>query len=214
MKRELEEALEAAWMVREEGNPARSKMRSICHVELTEEILKELEAEGYITFDDDSVLLTSKGQREARKIVRRHRLGEVLVRYALDVNPEEAEKIGCEMEHFLIPEMEESICILLGHPTHCPHGLPIPPGECCRQSKEVVDKTVVGLLKLKSGDKAKIAYIKPKSHNRLHRLSSFGVNPGTIIEVHQTYPALIIRFENTELAMDKEIAEDIFVWRL
>jgi len=214
MKREWEEALEAAWTVQEEGHNARSRAQHICHVELTDTILRELETEGLIAFDEESILLTKKGRQKARRIVRRHRLAEVLVKYALNVNTEEAEKLGCEMEHYLIPEVEESICILLGHPTHCPHGLPIPAGECCRQSTNVVSKTVVNLLKLKSGDKGKIAYIKPKSHSRLHRLSSFGVNPGSVIEVHQTYPALLIRFENTELAMDKEIAEDIFVWRM
>lgn len=214
MKRDWEEALEAAWAVQEEGHNARSRAQHICHAELTDEILRELETEGLIAFDEESILLTKKGRQEARRIVRRHRLAEVLVKYALNVNTEEAEKLGCEMEHYLIPEVEESICILLGHPTHCPHGLLIPPGECCRQSKNVVSQTVVNLLKLKSGDKGKIAYIKPKSHSRLHRLSSFGVNPGSVIEVHQTYPALLIRFENTELAMDKEIAEDIFVWRM
>ena len=214
MQREWEEALEAAWTVQEAGHNTRSQVQHVCHAELTDEILRGLEAEGLVAFDEESVLLTKKGRQKARRIVRRHRLAEVLVKYGLNVNPDEAEKLGCEMEHYLIPEVEESICILLGHPTHCPHGLPIPPGECCRQSKDVVSKTVVNLLKLKSGDKGKIAYIKPKNHSRLHRLSSFGVNPGTVIEVHQTYPALLIRFENTELAMDKEIAEDIFVWRM
>jgi len=214
MKREWEEVLEAAYTARESGDDSPERIRSICHVELTDHLVEELEKAGLLDRDETRIHLTKYGREEARRVVRRHRLAEVLMKYALNLNQDAVERVGCEVEHSLIPEMEESICILLGHPTHCPHGRPIPPGDCCRKSKDVVSKTVVSLLKLKSGDKAKIAYIKPKNHSRLHRLSSFGVVPGTIIEVHQTYPALLIRFENTELAMDKEIAEDIFVWRL
>lgn len=214
MKREWEEALEAVWLGWESGDHTQGRARDICHVELTEELMQELEAAGLIDIDEKDVFLTKKGREEARKIVRRHRLAEALVRYTLNLSLDEVEEMGCKMEHYLIPEVEESICILLGHPSHCPHGLPIPPGECCRESKDVVSKTVTNLRSLKSGEKGKIAYIKPKNHSRLHRLSSFGVNPGVVVEVHQTYPALLIRFENTELAMDNEIAEDIYVWRL
>ena len=37
---------------------------------------------------------------------------------------------------------------------------------------------------------------------------------GTVVEVHQTSPAFCLRYEGTELAIDRDVAEDIFVARL
>jgi len=35
------------------------------------------------------------------------------------------------MEHIIDPEVTASICSFLGHPRKCPHGKPIPSGNCC-----------------------------------------------------------------------------------
>jgi putative ABC transport system ATP-binding protein len=45
----------------------------------------------------------------------------------------EVESNACTFEHMLSPEVTERICTFLGHPTHCPHGSPIPPGPCCHR---------------------------------------------------------------------------------
>jgi hypothetical protein len=34
------------------------------------------------------------------------------------------------------------------------------------------------------------------------------------VKLHQTYPAFCIKFEETELAIDPDVAEDIFVSKL
>ena len=42
------------------------------------------------------------------------------------------EKNACTFEHILSPEVTDRICTFLGHPRTCPHGSPIPEGDCCR----------------------------------------------------------------------------------
>jgi DtxR family Mn-dependent transcriptional regulator len=42
---------------------------------------------------------------------------------------------ACKFEHILSPEATERICSFLGHPRTCPHGSPIPAGECCLAAK-------------------------------------------------------------------------------
>ena len=64
----------------------------------------------------------------ARNVVRRHRLAESLFANILDLDAEKREEIACEVEHTLLPEVEEAICTLLGHPAICPDGKPIPLG--------------------------------------------------------------------------------------
>ncbi|HDY67433.1 MAG TPA: ferrous iron transport protein A, partial [Candidatus Scalindua sp.] len=45
----------------------------------------------------------------------------------------------------------------------------------------------------------------------LDRLSAIGVNPGLELIVHQKRPSIVIQFGETQLALDKDIAKDIFV---
>ncbi|MBW1823766.1 MAG: metal-dependent transcriptional regulator, partial [Deltaproteobacteria bacterium] len=150
----------------------------------------------------------------AESIMRRHRLGEVLVSSILKLKGAEMEEIACKFEHALLPEVEESICTLLGHPEMCPDGKPIPKGKCCESNLKVIKNVVVSLDELKPGESGKIMYIKPSSHSNLHQLISFGLQPGVVVTVHRVNPAFCIKFENTELAMDGEIVKNVFVWKI
>jgi DtxR family Mn-dependent transcriptional regulator len=73
---------------------------------------------------------------------------------------------------------------------------------------------VVSLSELKPSESGKITYIKPGSHSNLHQLMSFGLQPGVVVTVHRVNPAFCIKYENTELAIDEEIAGNIFVWKI
>ena len=212
--RNTDEVLEAIWACTERNDSTLETVKKECHIEITDNLLEQLRTGQLIAFNEDTIILTSDGKHRARTITRCHRLAEALIAHVLKDNGDQLEEVACAFEHTLIPEVEESICTLLGHPTECPHGLPIPPGCCCEESKETVEKTITNLLKLEPGEKGKIAYIRPKDHNRLHRLMSLGLNPGTLVALHQKFPAFIIRFENTELALDKDIAEDIHIWKI
>jgi putative ABC transport system ATP-binding protein len=83
------------------------------------------------------VELTSRGRERAGSVIRRHRLAERLFTDSLAMDSEsEIEQQACKFEHILSPEATDKICTFLGHPRTCPHGAPIPPGECCRISLE------------------------------------------------------------------------------
>lgn len=70
--------------------------------------------------------LTAQGREIALRIVRRHRLLERFLvetlEYSLTSVHDEAERL----EHHISDEFEQRIDRLLGYPTHCPHGSPIP----------------------------------------------------------------------------------------
>jgi len=71
--------------------------------------------------------LTQKGERQAEKIVRLHRLWEV---YLVDYLGQGAEKVhrnAEELEHLLTPELEMELTTLLNDPKQDPHRQPIPP---------------------------------------------------------------------------------------
>ena len=75
--------------------------------------------------------LTPVGSQRARGVVRRHRLAERLFKDTFAVDDTEAHTQACRFEHIISPELDQRICTFLGHPKTCPHGNPIPPGDCC-----------------------------------------------------------------------------------
>src|SRR6266496_4247281 len=86
------------------------------------------------------VNLTDRGRHRAGDIIRRHRLAERLFTDSLALDSEsEIEQQACKFEHILSPEATDKICSFLGHPKTCPHGAPIPPGQCCGRTEALVD---------------------------------------------------------------------------
>ena len=146
--------------------------------------------------------------QEQGLLVRSHGGAVWLPQVAFD--PSVAEEGACQFEHCLNTEVADSICTLLGHPTTCPHGKQIPPGECCRQRRGL-EPVVVPLSDLSSGKDARVLYIATRHHDRLDRLSSMGVLPGVELRLHQRQPSFVIQIGETTLAIDQSIAKDIFV---
>ena len=75
----------------------------------------------------------------------------------------------------------------------------------------MVDKIAVGLDELRSSESDRITDTKSGSHSNLHQLTFFGLQPGVGVTVPRVNPTFCIKFENTELAIDEEIARNIFV---
>jgi len=121
----IEEVLEAVWMGRERSDCSRRTIERLCDAPLTRDLLDALEEQQLIRVSDDTLEFTPTGEEQARAVIRRHRLGEALVAHVLRMGDAEVESVGCAFEHAVLPEVEESICTLLGHPTHCPHGAPV-----------------------------------------------------------------------------------------
>ena len=87
---------------------------------------------GLLRVTGKEVGFTDQGETRARSVIRRHRLAERLFMDVLFIRDDAAvESNACTFEHILSPEVTDRICTFLGHPKTCPHGSPIPPGDCC-----------------------------------------------------------------------------------
>ena len=53
-----------------------------------------------------------------------------------------------------------------------------------------------------------------REHPQLHKLMSLGITPGVRISVHQVFPSFVIQVEHTQVALEEDIAKDIYVKRL
>jgi DtxR family Mn-dependent transcriptional regulator len=140
-------------------------------------------------------------------------LTERLLADVLDIHGAEIDRTACELEHIIAREVTDSICTLLGHPRQCPHGSPIPEGECCKAAQSRFEPIVVSLDRLAPGARGRIAYVQTKDHGHLHRLLALGVVPGTEIVLHQKAPSFVISAGQTQVALDEETARRVFVRR-
>ncbi|MBI5235187.1 MAG: metal-dependent transcriptional regulator [Deltaproteobacteria bacterium] len=213
----FEEVLEFVWSLREAGSNSIKALLEIDEVKEAEADSSTLEAmqrDGLLTLDNDSITLTNKGEKLAEAAIRRHRLAERLLTEVLAMDTDSVEKNACSFEHTLSPEVTDRICALLGHPPTCPHGLPVPRGECCKKSKDAVKPIVEPLTELGVGDSGRIIFILSGSHARLDKLSALGIVPGSVLHVHQKRPAFVLQLGETSLAFDADIVKEIYVKKM
>lgn len=72
------------------------------------------------------IALTERGRRAAAAVVRRHRVMERWLTDALGLDWVTADEEAARLEHALSDVVEERLYEVLGRPTTCPHGNPIP----------------------------------------------------------------------------------------
>lgn len=176
-----------------------------------ENVISSLLKSGHIINEAERLKLTPTGKEEARKVIRRHRLAERLLHDVLDLGEEDMEETACKFEHILSEGVAQSICTLLGHPKECPHGRPIPPGKCCKEKRDSAIKVESSLASLRKGQSGKIMYIQTEDNAKLQKLLAMGVLPGHKIEVIQTRPSYVFQVGQTQVAVDSDIANSIFV---
>ncbi|HKW63483.1 MAG TPA: ATP-binding cassette domain-containing protein [Candidatus Acidoferrum sp.] len=132
--------LEQIWVCGEEGQPAEvARLRatgasgklSTVPEEPASRVLSRMADLHLVALKSGEAQLTPAGSQRARDVVRRHRLAERLFKDTFSVDETEAHTQACRFEHIISPELDARICTFLGHPKTCPHGNPIPPGDCC-----------------------------------------------------------------------------------
>jgi len=211
-----EEVLQLIGVLADEGEVKIDSLKKFLEENIIHDLLKHLVENKMIIIDSKNrITLTEVGKKEAMQVTRRHRLAERLLFDVLDIKDNEVtESHACDFEHILNTEVADSICTLLGHPRFCPDGKPIPPGNCCGEKRDKVESVFVSLESLNVGEMGKISYMCTSEHSRLDKLSSMGLLPGVTVKVHQKQPSFVIVFDETTLAMDYDIARDIYVRKL
>src|SRR5436309_16032692 len=72
------------------------------------------------------IILTRRGKTLAEVMARRHRLLERWLTDILGLDWIEAHEEAHRLEHALSPRVEDRLAAILGMPSTCPHGNPIP----------------------------------------------------------------------------------------
>jgi DtxR family Mn-dependent transcriptional regulator len=209
----VDELLELIWTLREEGVSDMDHLLETTQDIEAKSILRKMIKDGLFQTEGNRIILKERGEEKAREIIRRHRLTERLLYEIFEMSEEEVEEEACKLEHILSPGVTESVCTFLGHPPTCIHGKPIPRGECCTKFKKEMKPLVIPLEELGLGEKGRIVFIAPKSHQRLDRLSTLGIVPRSVLRMHQKNPSYVLQIGETTLALDRDIVKNIYVKR-
>ncbi len=203
------------WLNQESGREEPDHCLSQVPPAEVEKAVDALSQTGWVVRKNGTLTLSNAGEDHARSLIRRNRLAERLFAVVFNLSEEAVRAQACRMEHekVLTPEAVEGICSFLGHPPTCPHGRPIPPGDCCRRFVHEVRPLVTSLALEEVGEDYRIIFIAPKYHALLERLSGLGVLPGASLHLLQKRPSVVLRVGETEVALDQEIAEGIYVVR-
>ena len=124
------------------------------------------------------VELTGEGEKVALEVTRHHRLSESFLTEILGLDWDKAHIEAEKWEHVLSEEVEARMAAMLGHPTHDPHGSPIPTleGVMPRESGEP-------LAQLPVGTRARVKRVSDEDAAVLRYLQSVGLVPGAHLEI-------------------------------
>jgi DtxR family Mn-dependent transcriptional regulator len=153
--------------------------------------------------------LTATGRKVALEMIRHHRLIELYLAEALgyswDAVDEEAEKL----EHVISEEFEDRIDRMLGHPTHDPHGAPIP-----TKDGRLDEPHHPVLADLEPGQSARVARVPDNDPAMLRYLGDLGLYPGTPVELVRREPfdgPLSLRVGGDEQVVGMELARRVWI---
>lgn len=82
----------------------------------------------------------------------------------------------------------------------------------CARAREI-ERRLTSADRLGVGEQARVIYVGSRNYPRFQKLTSLGFAPGVPIKIRQKFPSFVVQCEETQIALEAEIARDIFVWR-
>ncbi len=124
--------------------------------------------------------LTEEGHTQVMRLVRRHRLIETFMLKHLGYSWEEVHEEAERLEHAVSNRFTERLAEFLGHPSHDPHGAPIPAVDGTLQLDDSHSLDVT-----RAGEQVRISQITNRDTSVLTYLGERGLVPGKLLEVKE-----------------------------
>jgi DtxR family Mn-dependent transcriptional regulator len=136
-------------------------------------LLEGMEQMGLVSFDRGRLRLRHAGRDMALHVVRAHRLWESYLAERTGVAEVQWHPLAERQEHLLSEQEADALAAQLGHPTHDPHGDPIPDGrgECAADAGEPLNCLPLDTPLL-------ITHIEDEPEAIYAQLSAQGLRPG------------------------------------
>lgn len=168
-------------------------------------MLSKLQEQGLIDYERyKSVKLTPKGEREALRLLRRHRLIETFMIEYLNYSWDEVHEEAEALEHSISDRFTESLAKLLRYPTHDPHGDPIPNAD-----GGLPDTPNTPLTELEPEQTLLVSRLVTQDDAVLRYLANLGIQPGSSLKLTLLEPVgglLHIMLDGNHQVISKEMA--------
>jgi len=171
------------------------------------DLFAELDENDLATLENGHIKLTAAGREAALHILRAHRLWERYLAEKTGFGEDEWHALAEKQEHQLSPQEADKLAQQLGHPTHDPHGDPIP----------TAAGTMVGhggrpLTTLQANQHAEIVHLEDEPEAVAAQLVAEGLYPGMRVRVIEQSPERV-RFwgEGNEHVLAPIVAANISV---
>ncbi len=175
----------------------------------TSRMVKRMKDVGLIEHEPyRGVRLTTIGEREAMPALRRHRLIEVFLVDVMGYDWAEIHDRADVLERGIDDVLEDRIDDLTGHPTHCPHGDPIPSRDGSFERLHDAPLTV-----LSSGSEGTISRVRTHDPEKLRYLQEIGLVPGTTFSLLSCAPfegPLRLQTEDQDIVLGHRLASSVW----
>jgi len=179
--------------------------------------VNRMERDGLLTVEGDRHLhLTTTGRGYAVRVMRKHRLAELLLVNVIGLPYEAAHEEACRWEHVISEAVEARLYELLGRPTRSPYGNPIP-GLDDFVGGTTAEPGVDGERNLAFPGLSGAVIVRricesvQTDADVLRQLHAAGVDPGATVHVAQDRDEVIIDQAGEQIRLPREVASRVFV---
>jgi DtxR family Mn-dependent transcriptional regulator len=207
-----EQYIEAISNLQDEGGPviqARLGERVGHSAPTVSEMVHRLRDQGLVAVQGHAISLTPAGRELAISVVRKHRLAERLLADVIGLPWHLVYAEADRWEHVISDEVEALLVKVLGNPTTCPHGYPIP-----GSGYQPVETTL--LADARVGDRVHLT--------RVMELVNFDIEALVYLEEHRFLPgceatvtaqgpdgSLVLNVEDNTVVMGASLAKLLWV---
>jgi len=155
--------------------------------------------------------LTKKGETQALKIIRKHRLWEVFLVEKLNFKWDEVHVIAEQLEHVQSVDLTQRLDEFLGYPKFDPHGDPIP--DVDGNISHLEEKRL--LSELEEGDQGIVVGVMDSSAAFLRHLEHINLSLGSKLKVESVYDfdrSMVIKLDKkNEQTLSQQICKNIWL---
>ena len=151
--------------------------------------------------------LTDAGEKVALEVIRHHRLLETYLREVMGYDWNALHDEAEHLEHHISEAFEDRLDVLLGHPTHDPHGHPIPSRE-----GHVAEVETVSLWDAKAGRLYVVQHVDDDDAAMLDEMAAAGLVPRAVVEpLRQQEARLVCQVGGAPTVVSQAAAERAYL---
>jgi DtxR family transcriptional regulator, Mn-dependent transcriptional regulator len=184
LSRSVEDYLKAIFGLSEKGEPASTSAIAMAlevqPASVTGMVKRMAEAGLLEHAPYRGVRLTRRGQREALKVLRRHRIIETYLCERLGFAWEDVHGEAERLEHAASDHLVERMAAALAFPRHDPHGAPIP-----TSAGEIEETDSLTLADAAPGSLLRVRAVRDEDPSRLRSIEAKGLTPGARVRVEE-----------------------------